>query len=314
MATEKNVALVLSSGGARGLAHIGAIEQLQRSGYSIRSVVGSSIGALVGGMFATGKMNQFKEWVTNADFRTILSLVDLSLSVNHIVKGEKFIDAMKEIVPDVNIEDLPIPFRAVATDWRNGREVVFDKGSLYDAIRASISIPLFFKPIEKDDMVLVDGGVINPLPLSRAIRNKNDILVAVNVSGEYWGGAVERNHLEGIKRNASRSLARRIVDTILPSINDINFVSLMSRMSSIMIQQNAAMAIRLYKPDILITMPMNRFSSFDYDKIDKIVAIGNSKMRKALSNYSSEGFAALPLSGNPKGKRLVCAENRKKVK
>lgn len=303
MATEKNVALVLSSGGARGLAHIGAIEQLQRRGYTIRSVVGSSMGALVGGMFATGKMNEFKEWVAKADFRTILSLVDLSLSVNHIVKGEKIIDAMKEIVPDVNIEDLPIPFRAVATDWRNGREVVFDKGSLYDAIRASISIPLFFKPVEKDDMVLVDGGVINPLPLSRAIRKKNDILVAVNVSGEYWGDAVGRSHLEGIKRNASRSLARRIVDAVLPSVNDINFVSLMSRMSSIMIQQNALMAIRLYKPDILITMPMNRFSSFDYDKMDKIVAIGNSKMDKALSDFSAKRPAALPFQNKADGKR-----------
>jgi len=187
----KNVALVLSSGGARGLAHIGAIEELERRGYSIRSIAGCSMGALVGGMYAAGRLAEFKEWMQTVDRRKMLSLIDLSLSIDHLVKGERVIDALKEVVPDVNIEDLPIEYQAVATDWENGQEVVFRKGSLYEAIRASISIPLFFNPVKRNGMILVDGGVLNPLPLKQGNEMAGELLVAVNVSGSYWGGRAE---------------------------------------------------------------------------------------------------------------------------
>ena len=113
----RDVALVLSSGGARGLAHIGAIEELEAQGYRIRSIVGCSMGAIVGGMYAAGKLTEYKEWMQTIDKKKILSLLDISFSLDHLVKGEKIIEAMKEIVPDVKIEDLPIPFKAVATDW-----------------------------------------------------------------------------------------------------------------------------------------------------------------------------------------------------
>jgi len=164
---KKNVALVLSSGGARGLAHIGAIEELERRGYCITSIAGCSMGALIGAMYAAGKLAEVKEWMVQLDKKKILSLVDFSFSLNHLVKGEKVMDALKEIVPDVNIEDLPIPYAAVATDWNSGKEVVFKKGSLYEAVRSSISIPLFFNPVRKGEMLLVDGGLVNGLPLNR---------------------------------------------------------------------------------------------------------------------------------------------------
>ena len=125
LTTMRDVALALSSGGARGLAHIGAIEELEQQGYRIRSVAGCSMGALVGGMYAAGRLAEFKEWMQTVDRRKMLSLLDLSLSINHLVKGEKVIDALKEIVPDVAIEDLPVEYQAIATDWKNGLEVVF---------------------------------------------------------------------------------------------------------------------------------------------------------------------------------------------
>lgn len=178
---KKNVALVLSSGGARGLAHIGAIEELERAHYAITSIAGCSMGALVGGMYAAGKLGEVKRWMIGLDRKQILSLVDFSFSLNHLVKGVKVIDALKQIVPDVNIEDLPIPYAAVATDWNSGREVVFRSGSLYEAIRSSISIPLFFNPVRKQDMLLVDGALVNALPLNRVERTKGDMLVGVNV-------------------------------------------------------------------------------------------------------------------------------------
>ena len=139
----KKVALVLSSGGARGFAHIGAIEALEEEGYEITSISGTSMGALIGGMYAAGRIAEVKEWLFSTDSR----------------------NALLEIMPDVEISNLPIPFSAVATDLKNYEEVVFSSGSLYDAIRSSISIPLFFKPQKRNERVLIDGGVINPLML-----------------------------------------------------------------------------------------------------------------------------------------------------
>ena len=265
------------------MAHIGAIEELEQQGYSIRSIAGCSMGALVGGMYAAGRLVEFKEWMQTIDRRKMLSLIDLSLSIDHLVKGEKVIDALKEIVPDVNIEDLPIEYQAVATDWENGREVVFRKGSLYEAIRASISIPLFFNPVRRNDMILVDGGVLNPLPLRQGNEMAGELLVAVNVSGSYWGGEPKIKKLFEARRKRSRSLPMSILASLLPEGLDVNYLTITQRMCSLMIQQNAALSVQLYKPDVLVDIPMNRFGSFEYDRVDKISALGRAKMRKALS-------------------------------
>ena len=131
----KDVCLVLSSGAARGLAHIGAIEELERRGYRIRSVTGCSMGALVGGMYAAGRLREFVEWMRTVNRRKIFSLLDLTLSTSHLVKGNRVIESLQEIVPDVPIETLPVLYRAVATDWEKGCEVVFSGGSLYRATR-----------------------------------------------------------------------------------------------------------------------------------------------------------------------------------
>ena len=178
----KDVALVLSSGGPRGWAYIGAIEELESRGYRIRSVAGTSIGSLIGGIYATGKLHDLKEWLFSLDAWKVFSLMDISLSMNHLVKGDKVINALKEIVPDVNIEDLQIPYRAVAADLYTGEEVVFDRGPLFDAIRASISIPSLFRPVKYGFRTLVDGGIVNTMPISRVIRSEGDILVAFDVN------------------------------------------------------------------------------------------------------------------------------------
>ncbi len=284
----KNVALVLSSGGARGLAHIGAIEELERRGYSIRSIAGCSMGALVGGMYAAGRLAEFKEWMQTVDRRKMLSLIDLSLSIDHLVKGERVIDALKEVVPDVNIEDLPIEYQAVATDWENGQEVVFRKGSLYEAIRASISIPLFFNPVKRNGMILVDGGVLNPLPLKQGNEMAGELLVAVNVSGSFWGGEPKIKQLLEARRKRSRSLPMSILASLLPEGLDINYFTITQRMCCLMIQQNAALNVKLYKPDVLVDIPMNRFGSFEFDRVDKISALGRTKMRKALDGLGEQ--------------------------
>ena len=283
---KKNVALVLSSGGARGLAHIGAIEELERRGYCITSIAGCSMGALIGAMYAAGKLAEVKEWMVQLDKKKILSLVDFSFSLNHLVKGEKVMDALKEIVPDVNIEDLPIPYAAVATDWNSGKEVVFKKGSLYEAVRSSISIPLFFNPVRKGEMLLVDGGLVNGLPLNRVARVKRDLLVGVNVSTHDYK---EEKLMSDIidKKTLAKSLPAAIVKRIMDYQEGLglNYMTLLSRTISIMLEQNTRQQIIISKPDIAVQVQMKRYGGNDYDKAAEISLIGENKMRKALNEY-----------------------------
>lgn len=182
MDAKKDVALVLSSGGPRGFAYIGAIEELESRGYNITSVAGCSIGSLVGGIYAAGGLEDFKKWLFQLNNYKLLSLLDVSLSKSYLVKGEKVIEAIKKVVPNVNIEDLRIPYRAVATDLYTGEEVVFSEGKLFDAIRASISIPSLFRPVRYGYHTLIDGGAVNTAPFSIVPRNGNDILVSFDVN------------------------------------------------------------------------------------------------------------------------------------
>ena len=179
---KKNVALVLSSGGPRGFAYIGAIEELLDRGYNITSIAGTSIGSLIGGMYAAGKLPEIKEWLFSLGVWKVFRLMDLTVSKNHLVGGDRVIEAMKGIVPDINIEDLEIPYKAIATDFYTGEEVVFDKGDLYKAIRASISIPSLFRPVKYGFRTLIDGGIANTMPLDRVERTDGDIMVAINVN------------------------------------------------------------------------------------------------------------------------------------
>ncbi len=178
----KDIALVLSSGGPRGFAYIGAIEELESRGYRITSIAGTSIGSLIGGMYAAGKLHEVKEWLFSLNGWKVFGLMDISISRNHLVKGDKIIEALQEIVPDMNIEDLEIPYKAIATDLFTGEEVIFDKGDLFSAIRASISIPSLFRPVKMGMRTLIDGGIANTMPLNRVERSGHDLLVAFDVN------------------------------------------------------------------------------------------------------------------------------------
>lgn len=278
----KEVALVLSSGGARGLAHIGAIEELEAQGYRITSIAGCSMGALIGGVYAAGKLKEFREWMKTVNRRKMLELTDFSLSFNHIVKGTRIIEAIMEFVPDVRIEDLPIPYCAVATDWKAGREVVFRKGSLFDAIRASISLPAFYEPVQRDGMILIDGGVTNPIPLNRVERRKGDILVGVDVSGHDYAAQWEEKHELTERRKRSTSFSQKIITKLRPESMDFNHYTMLSRVSSLMIRQNSILMEQLMKPDLLVDIQMARYGGFDYDKSEKLIAIGRQKTKQAL--------------------------------
>ena len=286
VAMKKKIALVLSGGGARGLAHIGAIETLESHGYEITSIAGCSMGALIGGMYAAGKLPEVKEWVLALDRRKVLSLVDFSLSLTHLVKGDRVMEALKEIVPDVNIENLPIPYTAVATDWNSGKEVVFDHGSLYDAIRASISIPLFLNPVRREDMLLVDGGLVNSLPLNRVVRHSGDLLFGINVSThDYQGELLMQQFVE--RKLLSKSMPVAVMNRIMKHFEgiNINYVTLLMRTIAIMLEQNTRQQILISRPDLVVQVPMKRYGVFDFDKAAAILQIGKHKTSRALRRF-----------------------------
>ena len=284
----KDVALVLSSGGARGLAHIGAIEELEAQSYRITSIAGCSMGALIGGVYAAGKLEEFREWMKTIDRKKMLGLTDFSLSLNHIVKGTRIIEAIMEFVPDMPIEKLPIPYCCVATDWKAGHEVVISSGSLFEAIRASISLPSFYEPVRRDGMILIDGGVVNPIPLNRVQRHDGDLLVGVDVSGHDYEAQWERvhKHIERLKHD--KSLKGKLLDRLIPDNIDFNYYTLLSRTSSLMIRQNSLLMAQLMHPDILVDIQMNHYGSFDYDKSEKLIAVGRQMTQQAIEEYNAE--------------------------
>ncbi|SEM76164.1 NTE family protein [Prevotella sp. ne3005] len=281
----KDIALVLSSGGARGLAHIGVIEELESRGYHITSIAGCSMGALIGGVYAAGKLTEFREWMKTIDRKKMLELTDFSLSLNHFVKGKRIIETIMEFVPDVAIEDLPIPYSAVAADLKEGREVVFSKGSLFEAIRASISLPSFYEPVQRDGMILIDGGVINPIPLNRVSRKTGDILVGADVSGHDYKSQWEEMHRLTEWQKKDKSLKAKILDKLIPDNLEFNYYTVLSRTSSLMIRQNSILMTKLMNPDMLIDIQMSRYGGFDYDKSEKIIAIGRQKTAAVLTKF-----------------------------
>ncbi len=306
---NKNVALVLASGGARGMAHIGAIEELERRGYHITSIAGTSAGALVAGLYATGKLKEAKQWFMSLDKQKIMSLGDFSLSTSYLVKGDKIIDSFKEIVDDCLIEDLPIPVSLVASDVIHNREVVMESGSLFQAVRASVSIPMFFRPVKKDDMLLIDGGVLNALPLNRVRRTEGDILVAMNISAP--DSIVPENKNKRNNRVQKLLENKTLLDKLdkLPAFNkllerfdngqkeeniadevadSINYISLVNRMTDMMIQNNTVMMTQLIHPDILAEMPMNQFPTFAFDQTEEIIELGRQLMSTAIDNYEQQ--------------------------
>ena len=180
---KTTVSLVLGSGGARGLAHIGVIKWLVENDYEIKSISGSSIGALIGGIYASGNLDKYEKWVCSISKLDIISLLDFTWKANGLVRGDKIINTLVKLLGDQLIEDLPLSFTAVASDIEHEKEVWINSGSLFDAIRASISMPLFFTPVKRKGKLLIDGGVLNPMPIAPTFGDQTDLIIAVSLAG-----------------------------------------------------------------------------------------------------------------------------------
>ncbi len=290
---KKKVALVLASGGARGMAHIGAIEELESRGYEITSIAGTSMGALIAGIYAAGKLAEAKEWFLTIDKQKILSLSDFSLSKSYVVKGDRIIDALKEIVPDRPMEELPIPIALVASDMIHNKEIVMRKGCLFEAVRASMSIPLFFRPVHRENMLLVDGGILNALPLNRVQRTAGDILVGMNISAPDVMQLDEQEAHDTPKFIAEHPFLNRIYQGIFGDDDEeawedsMNYIRMTSRMTDMMIQHNTVVMSQMVKADVLAEMPMDAYQTFDFHRAQEIMDDGRRRMREALDRYEA---------------------------
>jgi NTE family protein len=277
------VSLVLGSGGARGLAHIGIIQWLEEAGYRIDSIAGASMGALVGGIYAAGRLDSYRDWVCALRSTDVLRFLDLSFSVGGLFKGERIIDTLREMVGEHAIEDLPLAFPAVATDIDRQREVWITKGPLFDAIRASIAVPTIFTPHEYLGMTLVDGGLLDPVPIAPTFKDLTDLTVAVNLNGAPLPAA-GRDRPVGVevadaKQKDLRSRIQQFLDAItdgrvVPHDRDLGMFELVSRSFDIMQNAIAAMKLATYSPDIVIDVPRDACSPYEFYRARELIDLG----------------------------------------
>jgi NTE family protein len=280
---QKTVSLVLGSGGARGYAHIGVIEKLLEHGYEIKSISGSSMGALIGALYACEKLDAYKEWILGLDLIDVAKLVDLSFAGRGIIQGDKVFAVIKEMIGDILIEDLPIPFTAVATDLTKQKEVWIQKGSLIDAVRASIAIPTVFTPKKIEGRYLIDGGVLNPLPIAPTVADNTDLTIAVNLSAhvtkEYKIDIPEderekKSRLQEMFYEAVQK-AEQLFSKEKRNVSDeMSMFDIMGRTIDIM--QNAVMECKMagYSPDITIGIPNDACGFYEFDKGYELIELG----------------------------------------
>ena len=259
--SPKTISLVLGSGGARGLAHIGVIRVLEERGHKITSIAGCSVGALIGGIYAAGKLDDYEEWVRKVTKFDMVNMVDIAWEGGGLVRGDRIINKMIKLVGDRQIEDLPISFTAVATELVSGREVWLSEGPLFDAIRSSCSMPLFFKPARYKHKMLVDGGVVNPVPIAPVFDDQSDVTIAVNLGGK------PENKEPGIE---SKSF----------SATEVAFMVFDAMHSTIARQKLAA-----YPPDLVIEIPRDAARTFDIDRAAAIIELGRKAAQAVLVKF-----------------------------
>lgn len=292
---NKKVSLVLGSGGARGYAHIGVIEELEKNGYEITSITGSSMGALVGGLYASGTLNDYRNWVEKLGFVNVLSLMDLTLDSGGVIKGDRVFEKMEQFFVIEKIEDLPIKFTAVATDLTNKKEIWFQEGDLKTAIRSSIAIPSIFTPVYYENKILVDGGVLNPLPIAPSMADSSDITIAVNLNAKFAlnnrkivskNQKIEDKTEVNIFKNLLNKLGLTNGDKI--KNKDPSQIEILNRVIETMQESLSLYKIAGYMPDILIEIPVNSSKTYDFHKAETMIEIGKKATKKALNNYKNK--------------------------
>jgi len=281
------VSLVLGGGGARGLAHIGVIQWLTENGYDIRSIAGSSMGALVGGIYAAGKLQVYADWVSALERMQVVRLLDLAFGRAGLFKGDRIVGVLRELIGDFAIEDLPISFTAVATDLGSGEEVWLREGKLFDAIHASIATPLIFTPFEHGGKKLLDGSLVNPVPIAPTLNDTTELTVAVNLSGP----SELRPSLPPSAPVPDRKVYRRRIRAFIEGLHFSRVPAAPTHgvfdiaLASMDAMQNTIARLRLaaYSPDVMVDIPRNACGFHEFWRAEELIAIGRERTAQAFA-------------------------------
>lgn len=298
------VALCLGSGGARGYTHIGVIDELVARGYDITAISGCSIGALVGGFYCADKLEDYRQWVLSLTYFDVLKLLDISFWASGMIRGDKLFHIIDDMLDDIQIEDLRLPFTAVATDLTRYKEVWFQQGSLAQAVRASSAIPGMFTPVQVGNRLLVDGAVLNPLPITPCVSSRADLILAVDLSADVpnpLASAVavapsnnEENAdwLKGFLGKANTwlehlNLNRKSAQDAQDDQERLGKLGVMSRVVDVMSSSLTQYKIAGYPPDLLIKMPRDCCETYDFHRAQEMIALGREVARQALDAYEA---------------------------
>ncbi len=289
------VSLVLGSGGARGLAHIGVIQWLHENGYKIHSISGSSIGALVGGIYATHRLEVYAEWVLALERMQVLRLLDPALGQAGLFKGDRIISVLRDLIGDREIENLPIAFTAVVTDLNSREEVWLRQGKLFDAIRASIATPLVFTPFRHGSRTLLDGALVNPVPIAPTLDDATDLTVIVDLSGpaEYRADSpisaspgAESGYRKRIARFVDGLKPRRASSGPRHGLIDVAFGSMQAMQDTI-----SQLRLSAYSPDIAVQIPRNACGFFEFWRAEELITLGRERTAQAFARIEQQGLA-----------------------
>jgi NTE family protein len=290
VAARPTVALALGAGGAKGLAHIGVIEEIEAQGFEIVAIAGTSMGALVGGIYAMGKLDVYRDWVTALARFDVLRLVDWTFSGGGLIKGERIIDTLRTLIGDTRIEELPLAFTAVATDLDREREVWLSRGSLFDAIRASIAVPTVFRPHRLEGRRLVDGALLNPVPVTPLIGVRADYLLAVSVDGLAEAAvAPEPVEHEPVDETSYRHRIGEFIGRLIPhgetQPREPGTLDTLNQAMDLMQANLSRLRLAAYQPDLLIELPRNIASVYEFYRARELIERGRLQTRKALAEW-----------------------------
>lgn len=286
----KTLSLVLGSGGARGLAHIGVIRWLEENDFVIQSIAGCSIGALIGGVYAAGKLAEFEQWVRSIRKIDMVTLLDLSWDKSGLVRGDKLINTLMDLVGKQLIEDLPIAYTAVAADVKAQKEIWIKSGSLFDAIRASISIPLLFTPCKYKGADLIDGGILNPVPIAPTFADDTEVTVAVNLGGlaEYPEKRKDFGEVPAVASSPFREKINLFVKRLQQSVTgdrsrDWGAYEVALRAFDAMQSTIARQKLAAYPPDVVIEIARNSCQTLEFDRAAEMIELGYRKAAERLT-------------------------------